>query len=73
MAICLNLILIFGLEATQPKSSHCEFVAFNHCSSRDKAFLICYMILQDHVIKRSCDKMFKSPSTKSPSYKGWLP
>ena len=47
-----------------------KFSGQKHCGSRDINFLVCHMILQNHVIKRSCNTMGRNPSrlvTKVPS------
>ena len=39
-----------------------KFGGHRHSDSRDKVVLVCHVILQDHVIKGSCDVMRRSPS-----------
>ena len=43
-----------------------EFDGFRHRDSEDITFLICHVILQDHVIKGSCDLWVAAPHDKSP-------
>ena len=39
-----------------------KFGGYRHCGSEDLMILVCHVILQDQVIKDSCDFMDKSPS-----------
>ena len=39
---------------SQLSHNHSKFGGDGHCGSRDRA-LVCYVILQDHVIKGLCD------------------
>ena len=39
-----------------------NFGDFRHCGSGDKVFLICLVILKDHVFKGLCDLMGGVPS-----------
>ena len=47
-----------------------KFGDHGHCGSRDM-FLVCPVILTEHVIKWSCDFMCGAPHGKSPPCQVW--
>ena len=40
-----------------------SLVAVGNCGSGDVVTLVCHLILQDHMIKGSCDFIGRSPSS----------
>ena len=50
-----------------------KFGGRGDCGSGDIAHLICYVTLQDHLIKESCNFMKKAPYCMQPLYQVWFP
>ena len=48
-------------EPPQGKSAPCQFGGHRHSRRGDLLVLVSHMILQDHLIKGSCDLMGRSP------------
>ena len=48
--------------AHNSKLLSCKFSGHRHSGSEDIMILVCHVILQDHLIKSSCDFMDRSPS-----------
>ena len=53
---------LFGREPLTLGHHAANIGGFRHCNSGDKAFLICHVILKDHVSKRLHDFMDESAS-----------
>lgn len=51
----------YGKGSLKVSCHHTKFDSHRHFGSRDTMFLVCYVMPQDHMIKRSCDFMGMNP------------
>ena len=57
-----RVMWLYGEKPIQENYNFVKFGGHRHCASEDIMILVCHMILQDHVIKGSCDFIDRSPS-----------
>ena len=54
-------IRLYGLEPLKINNQPTKFGGHKRYGSGDMMILVCHVISQDHMIKRSCDCMGRSP------------
>ena len=55
-------VTLYGQEPIKKSHHPAKFGVHRHCGSGDITILVCHVILQDHMIKESCDFRGRSPS-----------